>query len=128
MGILNLKYYEQNLENRKAIWNYYYNNISSRYQKLNFKNAKNISYNFSYFPLVTKSEETLLELITELNKHNVFPRRYFYPSLNTLHYTARESCTKSEQISKCVICLPLYPSLAMGRVKEIVNIINKLPC
>ena len=47
----------------------------------------------------------------ENKSHQVFPRRYFYPSLNTLEYVAYQECPISEDISKRILCLPLFYDL-----------------
>ena len=39
---------------------------------------------------------------------DVRPRRYFYPSLNTLPYVNNQNMPISEDISKRILCLPLY--------------------
>lgn len=44
----------------------------------------NTIWNFAYYPIIFQSEKNLLEVIKDLNKVEIFPRRYFYPSLNKL--------------------------------------------
>jgi dTDP-4-amino-4,6-dideoxygalactose transaminase len=44
-------------------------------------------WNYSYYPVVFESELQLLEVQDALNAAQIFPRRYFYPSLNTIEYT-----------------------------------------
>ena len=84
-----------------------------------------MTYNYSYFPFVADSEEQLLALIKYLNKEDIFPRRYFYPSLNNLPHNVGESCPISEAISKETICLPLFYELTDQEVSKIViNIIE----
>ncbi|OGH16802.1 MAG: aminotransferase DegT [Candidatus Levybacteria bacterium RIFCSPHIGHO2_02_FULL_40_18] len=83
---------------------------------------ENLEYNYSYYPVIFESESELLRVKNSLNKHNIFPRRYFYPSLNTLNYVKKYSCPVSEDIARRIMCLPLYESLS----KEEVNLIAKL--
>src|SRR5690554_5337756 len=54
------------------------------------------------------SEETLLTTQKQLNDKNIFPRRYFYPSLNTLDYVNGKPMPVSEHIASRILCLPLY--------------------
>ncbi|UFH59360.1 DegT/DnrJ/EryC1/StrS family aminotransferase [Sulfurovum mangrovi] len=69
--------------------------------------------NYSYCPVVFKSEEELLKVQKALNEKEIFPRRYFYPSLDTLEYIeAKQKCENSRDISKRILCLPLYSELA----------------
>ena len=45
-----------------------------------------LEYNYAYYPVVFESEKELLVAFDRLAKIDVFPRRYFYPSLNKLPY------------------------------------------
>lgn len=71
-----------------------------------------LEYNYSYYPVLFENEEHLKCAFKKLNQHDVFPRRYFYPSLNNLPYLPQKfSCPISENISSRIACLPLYPEL-----------------
>jgi dTDP-4-amino-4,6-dideoxygalactose transaminase len=84
-------------------------------------------WNNSYFPIVFDAEEVLQKAIRALNEKNIFPRRYFFPSLNTLSFLMDNSKMPfSESIANRIICLPLYHSLEAGEVSLITNIINNL--
>lgn len=83
------------------------------------------AYNFSYHPIVLPSEEVLLKVRDNLIAHEITPRRYFYPSLNTLSYVAPQEAPVSEDISRRVLCLPLYYDLEISQVEQIAEFINK---
>ncbi|OIN60785.1 DegT/DnrJ/EryC1/StrS family aminotransferase [Arsenicibacter rosenii] len=84
-----------------------------------------VGYNYAYYPVVLESEALLLEVREALNKEEIFPRRYFYPSLNTLPYIVdKQSCPVSEDIALRALCLPLYPGLEEADVQRICSIIN----
>lgn len=68
-------------------------------------------WNYSYYPVIFESEELLLKSMEELNANWIYPRRYFYPSLSTLHYVEQCETPVSESISKRILCLPMYHSL-----------------
>ncbi|WP_345075159.1 DegT/DnrJ/EryC1/StrS family aminotransferase [Hymenobacter fastidiosus] len=68
-------------------------------------------YNYSYYPTLLPSEEVLLQVRDALNAQDITPRRYFYPSLNTLDYTDKQPAPVSEDVSVRVLCLPLYYGL-----------------
>jgi dTDP-4-amino-4,6-dideoxygalactose transaminase len=80
-------------------------------------------YNFSYYPVLFENESILLKITKALNTQQIFPRRYFYPSLNTLLYVKSSSCPVSEDISKRVLCLPLYDDLTRQVVGDISSIV-----
>jgi dTDP-4-amino-4,6-dideoxygalactose transaminase len=85
-----------------------------------------VIYNYSYYPIIFESEEDLLEVKKILNASNIYPRRYFYPSLNTLNYVNNTPMPISEDISKRVLCLPLYYDLQEVEAKMIGNLVVKV--
>src|SRR5690606_11213007 len=85
MGLVNLNYIESIIAQRKT--------LSMQYDEAlrNFKGEKptispNCTYNFAYYPVIFPSEEQLVESLNKLKALNIFPRRYFYPSLESLPY------------------------------------------
>jgi dTDP-4-amino-4,6-dideoxygalactose transaminase len=75
---------------------------------------------------VFESEEMLLKIKKSLSIHQINTRRYFFPSLNELPYLQmKQSCPISENISRRVLCLPLYPDLESKSVENICSIIKK---
>ena len=67
----------------------------------------------------------LLEVQKALNEDQIFPRRYFYPSLNTINYVTGNEMPVSESIASRILCLPLYADLGHEAVKKIVKILNE---
>lgn len=116
MGLINLKYI-QDIHHQRQL-------ISERYNEklLNFKAFRpqwhpEASENFAYYPLVLESEEFLLKVKSLLDANEIFTRRYFYPSLaNTLPYLEPENFEVTDEISKRVLCLPLYYDLTVEEV------------
>lgn len=81
---------------------------------------KNSTQNYSYMPLLFKDEAELLRVQKALNEKNIYPRRYFYPSLDTLNYIEpKQKCKNARNISKRVLCLPLFVGLNERKVLEI---------
>ena len=83
-----------------------------------------IEYNYAYYPVVFEFENQMLNIVSELHKVEIFPRRYFYPSLNTLPFSKGEACPISENISKRVLSLPLFFDLPKQSIEQISSIIN----
>jgi dTDP-4-amino-4,6-dideoxygalactose transaminase len=125
MGLAIFPYMEHIISERKKVTDFYNEN-------LNFSNLKSIKirentvWNHSYYPLLFDSETTLLRVQEELQKENIVPRRYFYPSLNTIDYTKGDVMPISESIASRIVCLPLYVGLTPEDLEKIVQIINKL--
>lgn len=86
----------------------------------------NATENYSYFPILFKSEKELLKIQKALNSEQIFSRRYFYPSLDTLEYIEpKQECKISRDISKRILCLPIYPELDIGIQNKIIAIIKE---
>ena len=82
-------------------------------------------YNYGYYSIVFNTEVELLRVRAGLANLEINTRRYFYPSLNELPYlTKKYSCPISEDISKRVLCLPLYPDLELSSVEHICSVIK----
>lgn len=109
MGLVNLNHVDAILKNRKNQYDLYLNALKELpvyFQKTD-SNSKN---NYSYFPLVFQNETQTLEVKRALEKNDIYPRRYFYPSLNQIGYT-KGIVPNSEKTSKSILCLPLYQGL-----------------
>lgn len=126
MGLTNLPYVKRNIANRKEIFAHYDTLLDWSKLSKPYTNITGFEYNYAYYPIVMADETTALRVIKALNEENIFPRRYFYPSLNQLPYLEETaSCPTSERISNAVISLPLSHDLPYTDIERIVNIINK---
>ena len=124
MGLCILDDIEDIKTNRKKVVENYKIGLESL---VTFQEQNNqASENYSYFPILFKNEEDLSKVQKSLNKENIFPRRYFYPSLDTLEYIEpKQECKISRAISKRVLCLPLYAELEKDNQDKIIDIIRK---
>jgi dTDP-4-amino-4,6-dideoxygalactose transaminase len=84
-----------------------------------------LQYNYAYYPIIFKSEAQLLIVVESLKQQCISGRRYFYPSLNELPFLQKQSCPVSEDLSRRVLCLPLYFGLPEHEVNLIVDCIIK---
>jgi dTDP-4-amino-4,6-dideoxygalactose transaminase len=126
MGLANLPHIKEIISKRKVISDLYDSLLNFSFLYKPQTKEKDFIYNYSYYPILFQNPEVTNLVIKELNNIQVFPRRYFYPSLNTLHYLShKDSCPISESITQRVLSLPLYPDLPLDNVKEIVEIINR---
>ena len=80
---------------------------------------ENTDYNFAYFPIILSSENDLLKVKSKLNNLDIFPRRYFYPSLNKLSFLAPVEMNISDDISKRIMCLPLAHDISIETIEYI---------
>lgn len=124
MGLVNLSYLDEIISRRKHVSDLYTELLSRHVSVPSPRAGMEIERNYAYYPVVFDSESRLLKTFMALNKSGIFPRRYFYPSLNTLPYLGRSvACPVSEDVSKRVACLPLYDSLADSDVERISKIV-----
>ena len=124
MGLSVLPYMTDILECRKRVVNFYDQNLDfNKLKKLELR--KDTDWNYSYYPIIFDSEKKLLEVQIKLNKEQIFPRRYFYPSLNTINYINGEKMPISEKISSCIMCLPLYKGITENELSNICTLVNQ---
>lgn len=110
-------------QRREDIWQVYSNELSSIVEMQQWNtHGKN---NCAYAPVLFKSEEQLLKIEAKLKENDILPRRYFYPSLDTLSYLdSKQICNTSRDIASRILCLPIYPTLKLDDVQKIVNILE----
>ncbi|MFC2055315.1 DegT/DnrJ/EryC1/StrS family aminotransferase [Chloroflexota bacterium] len=85
-----------------------------------------VEYNYNYYPILFPSHTDMVHARQNLMDQNIFPRRYFYPSLNTLPYLQQagtKACPVSESAAMRVLCLPLYYELLKEEIIKISEII-----
>lgn len=127
MGLAVLPYMKMILAERKKVVDFYNSNLD--FSKLNaIKIRENTDWNYSYYPVIFESEAQLLSIEKVLNEHQIIPRRYFYPSLNTINYTEGQTMPISESVASRILCLPLYVGLTENDLNGIVTHINKKLC
>jgi dTDP-4-amino-4,6-dideoxygalactose transaminase len=127
MGLTNLPYIKTIIEQRKAVSEIYDSILNFNKIVRPFSKDIEFSYNYAYYPIILESKEALLKVERILQENDIFPRRYFYPSLNTLDYIENKVvCPISESVASRVLSLPLYPDLDHEIVKQISNLINQV--
>jgi dTDP-4-amino-4,6-dideoxygalactose transaminase len=122
MGLAVFPHISSILKRRKELSEYYDTCLQStdlRKIKIN----KDATFNYAYYPVIFSSEEKLLLALELLQDNGIIPRRYFYPSLNTLVYLDYKEMKVSEDASKRVLCLPLYFDLTTVDIDLITSLI-----
>jgi dTDP-4-amino-4,6-dideoxygalactose transaminase len=86
-----------------------------------------LKYNYAYYPLLFPNHTSMMRVRKALMEEGIFPRRYFFPSLNTLEFLRKagyKACPVSESAAMRVLCLPLYNGLPKDAVLSICKCIN----
>lgn len=122
MGLAMLPRIPSIIEERKRIFAIYEELLPSGLRRPNYKIC-DFEYNYSYLPVVVKDEATLTRVVQNMAAQDINVRRYFYPSLNQVPQTIHlnYSCPISEDISRRVVCLPLYVGLTRPDIELITN-------
>lgn len=125
MGLANLCSMEKIFEKRKVLTQTYDKNLVG----LNFKQPlyrEESTRNYSYYPIIFNNEEELLKVESKLSSQGIICRRYFYPSLSScLPYVKNIDLEICDDLSRRVLCLPLYYDLTENDVNRICNIIKE---
>ena len=124
MGLINLKHVNKIIKERKRVCDLYDKLLENKLFRP--KLWKDVRYNYSYYPVVFKSEKQQKRVFSSLKKEEIYPRRYFYPSLNTLTYLENKiKCPISEDIASRIACLPLYFGLKDADIRKISKVIRE---
>ncbi|WP_242118075.1 DegT/DnrJ/EryC1/StrS family aminotransferase [Aestuariivivens sediminicola] len=83
-------------------------------------------WNYGYYPIILRTEKMLLNVKQALESQNIYPRRYFYPSLNKLPYLEQSSFKVSESVASRILCLPLSHNLRKEEIELITTNIIKV--
>jgi dTDP-4-amino-4,6-dideoxygalactose transaminase len=122
IGLAILPYMHEILRKRRELTEYYNRTLVSVNRQL-IKLQPGAEYNYAYYPVILPSEQFLLNVVEELNKNWIYPRRYFYPSLSELPYVKRKhECPVCEDIARRILCLPLYHTLTFEEIDLIARL------
>ena len=90
------------------------------------KYSEDATKNYGYFPILLKDEAQTVTIQKAMNDKGIFPRRYFYPSLDTLSYIEpKQFMPISRDISNRILALPMYPGLNEEDQVKIIKIIKE---
>jgi dTDP-4-amino-4,6-dideoxygalactose transaminase len=130
MGLCNLRHIEDEIQQRKIVVERYRERLSGiPGLKLN-PIQDGVKSNYAYFPVIfdeARFGKTRDQIQMQLQQHNIFTRKYFYPLTNTYEcYRNRfnaEDTSIAVYIADRVLTLPLYVDLALKDVDRICDII-----
>ena len=128
MGLCNFQHIDSILDTRRILSEMYdqcFTELGITLQRPFI--PEHTGYNYSYYPVVFESETHLLNVRDSLNAAYIYPRRYFYPSLDTLPYVnEKRPFSTAGSVASRVLCLPLYHDLPKESIKRICSIISKI--
>ena len=134
-GLVQLKYIDREIEKRKKIAELYRNNLGDIKGVKVLHDIDDVRHNYQYFPILIDGKEfgrSRDQVYEELKRHDIYSRRYFYPLISQFPtYKGLESSNPnnlpfSEEVTKKVLCLPMYADLAIDNVEVIISILKKM--
>ena len=129
MGICNLRHIGEEIEKRKKVVERYNQNLFGIHGlKLNTI-PPHVKSNYAYYPVVFDGYRfTRDQVFEKLEKHDIYARKYFYPTTNNLSCYAGQFDSSetpvATYIAKRVLTLPLYSDLSLEDVDRICAIIT----
>jgi dTDP-4-amino-4,6-dideoxygalactose transaminase len=127
MGLCVLEDIESILQKRKGQSKIYDSLLASlpiQKQKI----QKNCNFNYAYYSILFKNESATLKVKEFLEANNIYPRRYFHPTLSSLDYVKITRTPISDDISSRILCLPLYFNLTETEQEFISKILKNVLC
>jgi dTDP-4-amino-4,6-dideoxygalactose transaminase len=133
MGLVNLRYVEKEISNRKVVADKYREKLEAIHGIRCLKDMHGVKHNYAYFPIVIDEKEYGLNrdsLFEKLKEFNVFARKYFYPLVNEFEcykdqYDVKDT-PNAKYVGDRVITLPMYGGLELEYVEQICDIIRGL--
>jgi dTDP-4-amino-4,6-dideoxygalactose transaminase len=122
MGLSVLPDFAQIIKKRKE-QSEYYDQILKKLHVFKPRIQKDAQFNYAYYPVVFESETAAIAAKSLLERNEIYPRRYFYPSLSKLDYVEQQPTPVSDDISCRILCLPLYHNLSREEQDMIVRIL-----
>ncbi|WP_027136916.1 DegT/DnrJ/EryC1/StrS family aminotransferase [Gaetbulibacter saemankumensis] len=123
MGLAVLPYVDTIVQQRREAVDYYKTLVDALPLKT-IELREHTQWNYSYYPVIFKNEIKLLQVKMALEQVDIYPRRYFYPSLNQLPYVKDGNCPISETVASSIMCLPLWAGITKSDIKTICKIIK----
>ncbi|WP_115461529.1 DegT/DnrJ/EryC1/StrS family aminotransferase [Winogradskyella aurantiaca] len=122
MGLVVLPYMSEIMDRRKRVINLYQECLGGSNIDMFHIRDKAI-WNYAYFPVMFESVKKLLEVKQTLEINNIYPRRYFFPTMDTLPYLRQSSCYIARDVSRRILCLPLHDKLTESDILRITSLI-----
>lgn len=124
MGLSVLPYMDSIIESRKSVVQQYEDGLDFGFVR-KMKIREGTAWNYSYYSVIFPDEASLLLAQKVMNEEGIFPRRYFYPSLNNLPYSKASIMPVSDDTAKRILCLPLYMGLKQSEINKIISLANQ---
>lgn len=132
MGICNLRYIEENIDDRRKAAERYFQHLSDSPGLSLCIPPENVKHNYAYLPLVVDPQEFGAdrdEIFARLADQGINARKYFYPLVTDLA-CYREDHSSSDtpianRVAQQVLTLPMYSELSLDDVDRICAVVQE---
>lgn len=133
-GLLQLKHIDGAIAKRKEINNIYRKGLAGVKGIGMLPESPHWETTYAYFPVLVNKEEygmTRDELYELLKTEDIYARRYFYPLISNfptykgLPSSGKDNLPVANSVAEKILCLPIYPDLALDQVERIIRILRK---
>jgi dTDP-4-amino-4,6-dideoxygalactose transaminase len=133
LGLLQLQKHAANIEKRSVVAVEYRTELSQIKGVSLLPEPEDTEPNNAYFPIFVDEKEygqSRDALYEHLKTKDIFGRRYFYPLISdfpmyrNLESAHPENLVTAKTIADRVICLPIYPDLALEDVRRISSLVR----
>ncbi len=121
---LRLKNIDEEIKKRVEIANIYMNSLDS-ISNITFYNS--VLETFNYFPITVQNLKERDDLVNHLNSRDIDTAIYYRKPLSDLTFdwiSKSSNFTNINFVKDRILCLPLYPSLKMNKLKYTINTIK----
>lgn len=123
-GIVNLNHINKIIKRRINLFNIYIEELRS-HVKLQLTNP-HFSNNGAYMPIILKNNNQKSACASELNRHSIQCKEYFYPTNNQLiPAKSYNELINAKLISSRILCLPMHYYLSDSDVRFIANVVRE---
>lgn len=131
MGILNLRYIDTIVEERRQLTEHYHKLLDT-IPGISYycPDPSIVEYNYAYMPVVVDEQVcgcSRNELYLRLKEKEINARKYFYPITNEFQCYKNlyaHNTPVAKRISESILCLPLYNGLSFSEIDNICTIIS----
>jgi len=131
MGICNLRHIDDELAARKIAFDRYQERLSEANGIKMLAFVEGIKQNYAYYPILIDPSILGVDreaIVAKLKEQEIFARKYFYPLVSeNKEFDSDKSATtpNAMEISRNILCLPLFAHLSLEDVDRICDIILK---
>ncbi len=130
LGLLQLKYLQSIIEKRKSVFEFYFQEIQTIPGIEMNEIPTDVKYNYSYVPVFFNGGIQVRDQVyAKMKQNKIWCRKYWYPIINKqspYNHKIEFDLPNAEELSKSILCLPIYPDLTREELNKIISVLRFL--